>query len=166
LFGKGWMKGKKSKIRFLKENHTDFIFATMGEEFGFIAVFCHNLARTARCVERGRRLWCAACDGSNGNVYVPCACQRWHDDRNYAGYGSAAAFFELRRQFADDEYAARRAAAQCEYAAAKAAILNLKRAAERSNIRRAGKAAEIFTEKENGGSREQGIDAGHVAGGA
>ena len=36
LLGKGWMQGTQSQLRFLPENHTDFIFATAGEEFGFI----------------------------------------------------------------------------------------------------------------------------------
>ena len=36
LFGKGWYLGSQSQLNFLPENHTDFIFAVAGEEFGFI----------------------------------------------------------------------------------------------------------------------------------
>lgn len=36
LMGKGWMQGTQSQLNFLPENHTDFIFAVAGEEFGFI----------------------------------------------------------------------------------------------------------------------------------
>lgn len=36
LLGKGWMAGTQSQLSFLPENHTDFIFAVAGEEFGFI----------------------------------------------------------------------------------------------------------------------------------
>lgn len=39
LFGKGWLAGTQSQLNFLPENHTDFIFAVAGEEFGFVGVF-------------------------------------------------------------------------------------------------------------------------------
>ena len=34
IFGKGFMQGSQSQLSFLPENHTDFIFAVVGEEFG------------------------------------------------------------------------------------------------------------------------------------
>ena len=34
--GKGLFAGTQSQLNFLPENHTDFIFAVAGEEFGFI----------------------------------------------------------------------------------------------------------------------------------
>lgn len=36
LLGKGWLEGTQSQLNFLPENHTDFIFAVAGEEFGFV----------------------------------------------------------------------------------------------------------------------------------
>ncbi len=34
VYGKGWLNGDQSRLDFLPERHTDFIFAVFGEEFG------------------------------------------------------------------------------------------------------------------------------------
>ena len=36
IFGKGWLSGTQSQLHFLQESHTDFIFATFAEEWGFL----------------------------------------------------------------------------------------------------------------------------------
>jgi len=39
LLGKGFMLGTQSQLRFLPEQHTDFVFSVWAEEWGFIACF-------------------------------------------------------------------------------------------------------------------------------
>ena len=36
LWGKGWLSGTQSQLHFLPESHTDFVFATFAEEWGFL----------------------------------------------------------------------------------------------------------------------------------
>jgi rod shape determining protein RodA len=38
LFGKGFLDGTQKRLAFLPEQHTDFIFSVIGEEFGFVGV--------------------------------------------------------------------------------------------------------------------------------
>lgn len=39
FFGKGWLDGTQSQLSFLPERSTDFIFAVLAEELGFVGVF-------------------------------------------------------------------------------------------------------------------------------
>jgi rod shape determining protein RodA len=36
FFGRGWLHGSQSQLYFLPESHTDFIFATFSEQWGFL----------------------------------------------------------------------------------------------------------------------------------
>jgi rod shape determining protein RodA len=38
FFGKGWLNGSQSQLEFIPERSTDFIFAVLSEEFGFLGV--------------------------------------------------------------------------------------------------------------------------------
>jgi len=39
FFGKGWLLGTQSQLHFLPESHTDFVFSTFAEEWGFFGSF-------------------------------------------------------------------------------------------------------------------------------
>jgi rod shape determining protein RodA len=38
ILGKGFMQGSQTQLRFLPEQHTDFIYAVVGEEFGYLGI--------------------------------------------------------------------------------------------------------------------------------
>lgn len=40
LFGKGWMQGTQTQLRFLPTQHTDFAFSVLAEEWGFAGGIC------------------------------------------------------------------------------------------------------------------------------
>lgn len=57
IWGKGFLEGTQSQLRFLPEKHTDFAFAVFGEEWGFVGamvllallcVFLFQMMRSAR----------------------------------------------------------------------------------------------------------------------
>ena len=58
LFGKGFLQGTQIKYNFVPEKHTDFIFCTVGEEWGFLGavavlgVMCLLLLRLMKMGER------------------------------------------------------------------------------------------------------------------
>ncbi len=40
MLGRGYMQGTQSQLRFLPQRHTDFVFAVLAEEWGFVGVLC------------------------------------------------------------------------------------------------------------------------------
>ena len=56
MFGKGWQHGTQSRLDFLPEHTTDFIFAVFSEEFGLVGVACLMLLYAFII---GRCLWIA-----------------------------------------------------------------------------------------------------------
>lgn len=57
LWGKGWHQGTQTKLDFIPEQHTDFIFSAVGEQFGFIGCLLLVSLFWLICV---RLLWIAA----------------------------------------------------------------------------------------------------------
>ena len=43
LFGQGFLKGTQTKGDFIPEQHSDYIFATIGEEWGFFFTFRYTI---------------------------------------------------------------------------------------------------------------------------
>lgn len=60
VFGKGYLNGTQTKLKFVPEQSTDFIFSSIGEEFGFvgslfiISIFLALLFRVLYLAERQR----------------------------------------------------------------------------------------------------------------
>ncbi len=60
LTGKGFMQGTQTKLAFLPEHHTDFIFSVVGEELGFVgamvvlALFLYVIWRAVRIAAAAR----------------------------------------------------------------------------------------------------------------
>ncbi|MDP8298973.1 MAG: rod shape-determining protein RodA [Candidatus Tantalella remota] len=63
LFGKGWLNGTQSYLKFLPERHTDFIFSVIGEEWGFlgaiflISLFAILIARGIRVIDAADNIY-------------------------------------------------------------------------------------------------------------
>ncbi len=76
--GKGFLNGTQTKLKYVPEQHTDFIFCTIGEEEGFVGsvavlvVFLAFILRIIHIAERQRRPF--------GRVYAYCvvACLIFH----------------------------------------------------------------------------------------
>jgi rod shape determining protein RodA len=62
-FGKGFLKGTQTRGKYVPEQHTDFIFTSLGEEFGlagciaFLCIYLFMLYRILRIAERQRSIF-------------------------------------------------------------------------------------------------------------
>ena len=57
LWGRGWEGGTQTQLDFIPEQHTDFIFSAVGEEFGFVGCILLLLAFWLVCI---RLVWIAS----------------------------------------------------------------------------------------------------------
>ncbi len=61
IFGKGWLDGTQSYLKFLPERHTDFIVSVIGEEWGFAGILI-LLGLFVLVISRGIRIIAGADD--------------------------------------------------------------------------------------------------------
>ena len=57
LWGQGWHRGTQTQLDFIPEQHTDFIFSAVGEEFGFVGCILLLLGFWLVCI---RLIWIAS----------------------------------------------------------------------------------------------------------
>ncbi len=106
FFGKGFRLGTQSQLRFLPEQHTDFVFSVWSEEWGLVGccvvVFLYFLF-----FYRGMRI-SYNCKNFYGSYFAAGITffffmqflnKYLHDHRSFSGCGGYAAFFQLWRLF-------------------------------------------------------------------
>ena len=108
LTGAGLFKGPQTRLGFVPEQQTDFIFTAVGEELGFVgaaallALFVIVMWRTWRTARLAPRLLRHACvRWRPGDVHVHDLREHRHDDGDHARHGHPAAVHELRRVVVD-----------------------------------------------------------------
>ena len=111
IAGKGFGNGSQSHLAYLPEPHTDFVFATMAEEWGLIGgifvllvfgiVLRWGLNVARRAPDRFSQLLAARDDGDN---FLLCCDQSDDGDGPCACGRHPLALHELRRLFDDDQH--------------------------------------------------------------
>jgi rod shape determining protein RodA len=111
LTGKGFTEGTQKRLAFLPEQHTDFIFSVIGEEWGFLGVAAIILAFGGDLLAAGAHRGYLANDpfaslvpfGLFASVVHPRAGEHGDDHRHHADHGHSAAVPELRRLVPADQ---------------------------------------------------------------
>ena len=69
MWGQGWHQGTQTQLNFIPEQHTDFIFSAVGEEFGFIGSILLLIVFWTICV---RLVWiaCHAQDNFGSSIAI------------------------------------------------------------------------------------------------
>ena len=111
LLGQGWMNGTQTHLGFLYPKTTDFIFAVIGEEMGFVTCTiiillfiilitrAINVAKTA-CDSLGSYI--AA--GIVRNICFPCIRKYWYDNGPTSYNRSSASIYKLWWKLNDNKY--------------------------------------------------------------
>ena len=108
LVGQGWMNGTQTHLGFLYPKTTDFIFAVIGEELGFIActtiiiLFIVLITRAINVAKTARdNLGSYIAAGIVRNFYFPCVREYWNDDGIVANNWCTTSFYKLWGKFYD-----------------------------------------------------------------
>jgi len=108
IYGKGLGDGTQTQLKFLPEQHTDFIISLIGEELGFIGVsvilvlFMLLLFRMINIASNTKNLFeSLILLGGGGDVAVSGIYKYWDDDGDSTGDRIAFALYQLRWFFVD-----------------------------------------------------------------
>lgn len=105
LLGQGWLNGTQTHLGFLYPKTTDFIFAVIGEELGFIACTtiiilyiilitrAINVAKTAK-----DDLGSYIAIGIVRNIYISYFRKYWYDNRSITNNGCSTSIYKLWRK--------------------------------------------------------------------
>ena len=109
IWGKGFLQGSQSHLDYLPEGHTDFVFATMAEEWGLVGgvvliVAFGLVIRWGIKVSSNSRtpLRAADCGGTHGHDLLLCRDQPDDGDGSRAGRRRSPPPRQLRRISGDD----------------------------------------------------------------
>lgn len=111
LLGQGWMNGTQTHLGFLYPKTTDFIFAVIGEEMGFIAcagiillyiVFITRAVNIAKTARDDLGSYIAA--GIVRYIFISCFREYRNDNGFITNNWSTTSFYKLWRKFYDNKY--------------------------------------------------------------
>ena len=96
LIGQGWLNGTQTHLGFLYPKTTDFIFAVIGEELGFITcagiiiVYVFLITRAIHVAKTARDdLGSYIAAGITRNIYIPCI-RKYRNDNGFASNNRCA----------------------------------------------------------------------------
>jgi len=111
LLGQGWMNGTQTHLGFLYPKTTDFIFAVIGEELGFIAcvsiiiLYIILITRAINIAKSARDdLGSYIAAGISRNIYISCVRKYRYDNGTITNNRSATSIYKLWWKLNDYEY--------------------------------------------------------------
>ena len=103
MFGEGFLKGSQTRGNFVPEQHTDYIFSTVGEEWGFlgassiIILFTFLMLRISKRAELQRNLFSKIYSYSTVTIIFTLFYKHWNGHWIGSNYWYSVTFSELWR---------------------------------------------------------------------